>query len=840
MRAKNYFAICAVLLFVFSALPSVMAGQNGIISASQADLNGPRVNKVLFSVISNDAQLYSSLAAGTIQGPEWTLSTGSYTSALSDNNLAANSSLAGVLYGVGFNGLRPVTNTTAFHRAMAYLTDYSFIQSTVLSGVEGVATPDYLPCSVFPTACTNSLPTYPLSLTNAVKELKLSGLKEGNTTDVPLASITWLYNGQPFTPKFLYESDNPQLTGIATSLINNAKAIGLTFNAQGVSGSGDNTEVYAPSAAATIKVGVYNPATGLNSPPVFNYSAAATVDNWDLFTLGWYAGADYNWPFTMLNSQNVGVPNNFLDYYNQTMDEDTNALQYAPTIQAAEAAAQKVAVDGATELPFLMSYYQNTLWADYVNGWTGYVNVPSTGPNANAGIYWTLLNVHPTNDINGGTFNYGQYQAPIPDGLNPLYTLTDLSEVDITYEIYDMPLVAPPAQANVALAYMNWMTTSYSVAPFTGKTGTTAGWFQEQSSQTTANKIVSGDEVTLNFDKNITWSDNVPLTAADYNFSLYAFGLASPPSLPDDASSLSGTLSGPSGLIATYIPPSNPYQIQIYLNSSSVWNLPSLVVQVMPQHIFKYFNTDKITTAAGAIDTTMPYAQATASSECGSPCSYLGSTAAPTWLQYLPNLEIGSGPFTLAAYSDSTGAGQLDKNVNYFRSAWQETAPTVTAGTTYNFAEDINESIYNAGSSAMGGVSPGQTGMVPIANATGTVTVISPDNKTVATIPLASGTNGQYSVAISTTGWAPGTYELVTQASFNFLGLARTWYEANGITVSGSTAATTTSSAPSSTATSTAASPSSDYILVVAVVAVAAAVAVSAAVFARRRQVAKP
>ncbi len=837
MAIKNYVAISIALLFVFSAVPTVYGATSGILSPAQADLHGPRVNKVLFTVISSDSTLYNSLAAGTVQGAEWTFTTGSFTSAQANTNLGANSSLGYTFDGVGFNMLRPVTNTTAFRRAMAYLTDYSFLESTVLSGVAGAAQPDLFPCLAYPTACSTSIATYPLSMTNAVKQLKLAGLKEGNSTDVALSAITWLYNGQPFTPKFIYRSDDPLRTGVATSLISNAKAIGLQFNAVGIAGSAAGGDIYSPSASAAIKTGVYNPATGLNSPPVFNYTAASTSDTWDMYTFGWITSADYNWAFSFFNTQNVATSLNFLNYYNQTMDKDTNAMQYATSITAAQAAAQKVDQDAASSLPYLMSFYQNTLWANYVNGWTGYVNVPAYGPDAIVGIYYTLLNVHPTNDANGGTFNYAIHEPADAGGMNPLYNTNWQWQADIWSEIYDTPLATPPAQTNVALAYINWMTTSYSVAAFSGKTGTTSGWFQMQGNQGVANNIVSGDVITLNFDKNITWSDNVPLTAADYNFSLYAQGVSAPPTLPDLATPVSGTLSGPSGLWATYIPPSNPYQIQIYVNSSSVWNIPSTIVPVMPWHIFKYFNPDKIATATGAMDTTMPYAAATANSQCSTPCSFLGKTAAPTWLQYLPNLAVGSGPFWLRAFSGTTGAGELDKNVNYFRSAWKAEATSVASGATYNLATTINETIYNAGTSTMGSVPAGQTGAVPITNATGSVTVISPSGSTVATIPLTGGTNGAYTSAIPTTGWAAGTYELWTNATFTFLGLPRVWTQATGITVpaSSTTGSSSSTSSTSSSSTTTAASSSNTTYYILAAVAVIVIVIIAAA-FTRRKR----
>jgi hypothetical protein len=844
-------ALSLVLLFGFSAaVPAVEAAtSNGIITGQQISLHGPLVNKVDFTVNSADSTLYDSLASGTIQGAEWTFSTGSFSSAQSNTNLAAGTSLGYTFDGIGFNMLRPVTNTTGFRRAMSYLTDYSFIETTVLSGVGGLAQPDLYPCSAYASACNTSIPTYVYSpnspttaLDNAVKELKLAGLTEGNTSDVALSSITWTYKGATWSPKFYYRNDDPLRSGIATDLVKNAAAIGLVINAQGIGGSSASTDIYAPSIAAAISPGVYNTTTGYNSAPQLNYSAATSTDTWDMYTFGWATSSDYDWAFDFLNSQNIGTSLNFENYYNQTMDKDTNAMNYAASLTAANAAAQHVDMDNAVNLPYLMSFYQNTLWADYVNGWTGYANVPAFGPNTNAGIYYTLLNVHPSNTIAGGTFNYAIHQAADAGGMNPLYNTNWEWQIDIWSEIYDTPLATPPAETNVTLAFMNWMTTSYSVANFTGSTQNSPGWFQMQGNQTS--QKIDGEVITMNFDKNITWSDNVPLTAADYNFSLYAWGVSLPPSLPNLVTPETGVLSGPSGLIATYIPPDNPYQIQIYVNSTAVWNIASVVLPMLPQHLFKYFNLNGIATSTGAMDTTLPFASATASSACGNPCTYLGNTTIPTWIKYLPNLEIGSGPFWLSAYSSSTGAGVLSKNVNYFRSAWATTAATATVGSNYTLTEDINETIYNSGSSSMGGVPAGQVGQVPITNATGTVAVIAAGtNNTIATVPLTGGSNGAYTAAIPTATLKGGTYELVTNATYTFLGLARVWYQADGVTIpggsttgssssgSGSSATTTTTSSSSSSSTSSGTNYTG-YILAAIVIVV---IIIIAAVFVSRR-----
>jgi len=808
MYYARYIAIATAILFALSAVQMVNATSGAVLAPSQVQLNGPRVDAVIFSVISSDSTLYNSLTSGAIQGAEWTFTTGTFASAETNPNLYANSTVGYTFDGVAFNMLQPVINTTAYRRAMEYLTDYGFIQSTVLSGVAGSAQPDLYPCVNYPAICNPAIETFGYNLNKAVGELKLAGLSEGNTSDVALSSITWLYKGAAFSPKFYYRSDDPLRTGVAQQLIQAAAKIGLIFNAIGISGSAAGGDVYGPSGGAVISPGVYNPATGYNSPPVYNFSAATTSDTWGMYTFGWITSSAFDWAWYFFNSQGVGV-DNFLNYYNRTMDYYTNQEYYGSTISSVETAAKQVDIVASQQLPYLMSFYQNTLFAMYINGWAGYADIATTGPTTSLGIYYTLLDVHPAGAASGGVFNYGIHQVPDAGGLNPLYNTEWIWQADIWGEVYDSPLATIPTEPSVALAYENYMTQNYSVAPFSGSTGTSSGWFQMQGTQQ-SQKIVGGNVVTFNFDKNITWTDHVPLTAADYNYSLWAWGVSLPPSLPDVDTPAAGSGSGPAGLIATYIPPSDPYEIQMFFNSSSVWNLATALVPVLPQHVFQYFNQDKLATASGAMDTTQPFVTATSASACGTPCSYLPPNAKiPTWLQYLPNLEVGSGPFWLKAYSGTTGAGELDKNVNYFRSAWAATAPTVSQGASYTLTSNIQEWIYNAGTSAMAGVQPGQVGPVPILNATGTVTVYSPSGAKVTSATLSGGSDGAYTTSFSTAGWGAGTYELVAQASYNFLGLARTWYQATGlnVTVPTTTTATVTSTSVG-TVTSTAVSTS--------------------------------
>ncbi len=759
---------------------------------------------------------------------------------LTNGNVGQGTTTTYTFDGIGFNTLRPYMNNVYFRQAMAWLTDYSYIQTTVLSGVAGTAGIGVLPCAIYPGACYTGSPTYNVNnvateALYAYQDMIKAGLHPGNLSDViTLGQIPDWFVGptdtnQPgctsnttasacvFSPLFWYRADDPLRTLAATSLCADAVLeIGLHINCQGSYGSGGH--IYGPAAEAVTHPGVYNSTTGGNNAPTWDSSAVngtGAIDVWDMYTFGWITSANYVWAAEFFNSQFAGTSVNFGNYNNQTINILSNDLLYATSMSAAQSAASSLAFDLQQQLPYLMFFYQNTLWAVYLNGWTGFANVPTTGPDTGGGLYYTLLNVQPTNNPNGGTFNLALHAVADTGGMNPLYNTNWVWQADIYSEIYDGLLGTYPSQYNVVNAYFNWMTTGNGsavtqwVQPFTGTTGTGPGWFQMQGAQGVANKITNGQVVTFNLRHNMTWTDNVPVTAYDYNFSLYAWGITLPPTMPDTDTPISGLMAGSAGLWATYINPANPYQIQLYVNSSSVWNLANTLVLVLPQHIFNNFNVDLLSTASGAVDITQPL-----NSSAVQACDCV--LHAPTWLEYLPNLMVGTGPFYLATYNGITGAGELIKNPNYQRTAWKVIAALpantiVATATTFAFSTTIQEFTYNPTGSAVtfggdyGSLGTGGTGYIGITNATASIQLYNSTGTEVGT-PITTGitqTNGVYTVSIPTSSLTPGAYEIVVNATYNFLGLARTWYQASGFTIQGSTTTSSTTSSTTSTSTTT-------------------------------------
>jgi len=519
-----------------------------------------------------------------------------------------------------------------------------------------------------------------------------------------------------------------------------------------------------------------------------------------MYTFGWIASVSYQFQGELFNSQFLTSTVGFTLFHNDSMDYYSNKILYATTATDAQNAGIKVGLIAMQQMPYDMFFFQNTLFAAYVNGWTGYANIPTYGPGTVGGIYYTLLNIHSTTNSTGGNLNYALHQAADAGGMNPLYNTNWVWQVDIWGEVYDTPLATPPTMFTTVNSFMNYMTTGvhgYSAVPFSGLVPGGATNFQTSSHS--RQKIVGGTLVTFNFAKNITWSDGTTFTAKDYLESLIAWDPAVNYNTPDLVTPSTAVLTGPSGLIAAKL--AGTYGIKIYVNSSSVWNLGSVIVPVMPQHILQYFNLNHISTAVTDADLTMPFLSQTAYTTYGAP-------HAPAWMTYEPNMEVGSGPFLLTAFSGSSGDGILTANPNYFRTAWYAGMPSLSIGATYTYNFNIREFIYNPTSSTycgVGSLSTGYCGIVgpsvphvssvklskvvslysclttdPNTGAIGNCKLVHIAHvpKTYNIVQVAS--TSHYTVSIPTTGMPAGNYEVVLTTHFSFQGLQRTWFQATG------------------------------------------------------------
>lgn len=731
-----------------------------VLKPEEVNTYGPLINSVIYQVQSDQAA-FQSVTSHQAQAMEWTLTPAQYATALQTPNVYANLTANYAFDGIAFNMLQEPYNNTHFRRAIAYLTNYAQLQQ--VWGIYGIATPDLFPAILYPTLVAPQIVyPYKYNLTAAINELlKVPGMSYDPHTG------TWTFNGAPFQPQLLYRSDDPVRTYGAIALYQAAKQINLTINLVPITSRAANSLVYGPSAAAVISPGVMASNFSTVQPPVFNWTFVKQEDTWGMYTFGWIVSAVYTWPFFFFSSTQASAAN-FINFYNPSMDYYTALLVYgAANQQLAYQAAVNIRQIFYDQLPYVIWIWTNQLYVVDTQGWDGYANLPATGPTTSTGLYYTLLNVHPKN-ATGGTFIEILHQAPTQ--LNPLYLVNWVWQVDVWQMIYDSPLATPPTGVRNA-SIIPWMA-SYKVQNnVTVPIGNGSGWWNPFG----AKQIVHGQIITFDFYKNITWQDGVPLNAYDYNFSLWYWNIQA---LTAALTPLIGSFTPPFGLIATYIPPDNPYEISMYINSTSIFNIYAAIVPVLPMHIFKYFDPAKVASYPRVMDTTVPLATFNYSRFLASP-----TTKLPTFLFWLPNLEVGSGPFVFQSWDKVSNVINLTRNVNYFRSAWWAFTSSVHKGDTYTFSVTINQEIYNPTSSAFMGVAPGKTGYIPINNATGKVYLIDQSGNVVASYNLVSSGNGVYTAQINTSGLQTGLYKLMVNATYTLFGLPRVWLSYSGLNV---------------------------------------------------------
>jgi ABC-type transport system substrate-binding protein len=647
------------------------------------------------------------------------------------------------------------------------------------------------------------------------------------------AGLVWKYAitaqgvtaGQIFYPNWVYRIS---LNRLAFSQIvpSEGAKIGLTFDIPG--GFCSQWWCRHPnSGAAVIEDGKYiasGPLKGYNTAPVYNYSL--TVDGaidgrWDMYSYGYSASINFVGNAELMDDAFGSTGVDATSYHNGTASYDANKIVYATTASQAVTYGRKLALDQLVNLPYLNVYFENTLYGVFANGWAGYADIPTYGPSTSAGLGYTALNVHRTCFVaglttppntakcpNGGNFKLGLAAAPdVPSGLNPLYSGLTVYDDDVWLNIYDSVLATPPMGFTKPAQFINWMTTKFTektctttVANPAKCVGKTAGWFDFQDGPSTygtgmrALPIYKGTVYTFTFRNNIYWTDGVQMNAYDYNFSLWASGLVAPKGLPDLGTDYSAYLSGPLGLMATYINPSNPFQISVVVNSSSVWNSGNLMVPILPEHIWApYFNLDSIFGSVLTIDTSQPYALATAYSNFTSGCPPAdteGCHAAPTWLTNEPNLEVATGPFQLVVNNEVTGGGLLARNLMYYRNYWQSytinASQRVAKGTSYDLSLPIYQYQYNATlcptqaqntcQVLMGG--PG-TDVTP---GSGTADVVTAAGKVLESIPLTF-SGGYITASTPTSTLSVGPHEVIVTFTYTYLGLPRTYYEQYGFEV---------------------------------------------------------
>jgi ABC-type transport system substrate-binding protein len=768
--------------------------------SDQATLNltgeywGPYVNTVYWTWFTTSQAIIEALVNGYIQddmaGVGNIQQYNQIQQYVKSGQIALNITPANEWNWLGFNVHEYPFSNVHFRRALQHLVNYATITSALDNGILGIATPYYFLPSIFGKYFTPQLvQAYQkygaYNLSAAVQELEAAGLVDHS------AQGYWSYsNGTKasFTVIIVTgpgeELELAELSGLTSS----APLINLSITTEAVNPTTFGTQIL-PNKEYQMFLGewIWSPP----SPTELYMFLGPTAIN------------------SIVQNYTDPVAWNLL----QKLEFDSSTPQLALNYTAQASAYLQ------SQLPYITLFFGTTLVPINVQNWRGYTIEPPFTP--------ITLDLHPSNSTVGSFYRIG-YGAG-PDTLNPYTYLAAIDDY-----IFGAQYVSPLQIAlNSSVDYFPWAAYNYSVTASSGLMPN--------------GEPYNGTVITFNFLHDITWADGVPLTAEDYNFTLWYFDVGGfthdpyNPSIDTIEYSPGITLNytaeanypslvwydGAPGMVGTYVPPNNPYQLQIYFNTSSIFNLYNIFgFPTIPEH-------------------TLAHVSPVQMSQESSP------------QQYLPQYVPASG-YMFESWSPSASFTAQLRNPSYFLTNPYVNQITATTGSTAQFSVTVKT--YN-------------TSQI-ISNSTGYFAIYNPVNNAAATLYVANFNSmqilqtvqmqntgpGVYTATINTANLQPGSYLLLAQV--NWTGAPYYFYSGNGsttansynfheygvLTVTSSTSPSTTqtptsptlttttsfSTTPSTTTTTQSSSTSTIAIVVILVVIVIAALA-AVAVTRRKR-----
>ena len=181
-------------------------------------------------------------------------------------------------------------------------------------------------------------------------------------------------------------------------------------------------------------------------------------------------------------------------------------------------------------------------------------------------------------------------------------------------------------------------------------------------------------------------------------------------------------------LVYSNVNATNPYQIQLYFNTSSVWTIYQIGIIILPMHIF-----DKI------------------------PPQDLANKL------YIN--ELGSGAYIFDGWSKQSGIAETTANYAYWKFDPLTQWTNLTQGQAYTLSANVTTIVWN-----------NQTDLFdtyPIANASAQIQVVhfsgqpvSFTNGSPAVVPMTQVSGSVYTGSVNTANLAPGTYEAVVNATY--------------------------------------------------------------------------
>ncbi|MEM3794745.1 MAG: ABC transporter substrate-binding protein [Thermoprotei archaeon] len=612
-------------------------------------------------------------------------------------------------YFIGFKYNSYPFNNTYFRLGIQRLINYQQVASSLYNGILGVSSPYYfLPTLYSQYFSAQQAQAYKLygsyNLTAAIQDFEMAGLVYHPSSGY------WSYsNGTKVSLQIYVPSSQEDLeVSMLSSLVYNAESINMSISITPVS---TNTLIYSllPTQSAEmylIGVGFGPPAT-----PTYAYTLLGPT------------------PFNQI----------FIHYTNSTAWTLLSELYNSPTEASAISNAGAAGVFLQQNVPIIILSWTTVIVPVSLVGWSGYIFQQGVG-------YAFPGDIHPAGLAFGGLFRYADAFPPSDPNI-----YTQVSTGD--YAVLSMQWLTP-----LQLSYDNsqlypWAVYNWSVTPSSGVMPN--------------GHYYNGSIITFHFLHNIVWQDGAPLTALDLNFTIWYLdvgGFTSNPYNPTQDTieyapgvtiNLTATALNPSpewfgtlqGLAGTYVPKNDTYTIEIYMNTSSIFNLerpfPSLwSLPIIPEHIF--YNVSEAT-----------YASEPAS-------AYLGQ-------------QVMAGPYMLKSYSLTSNYVQLVYFPSYFLANPYTNIYSVQEGGVANFK--VNLTVFG---DQVQQTSTGYSAMFNHpTNAAGYVYVLDINTLTpIASYPLSSVGGGVYQAQITTSSLPVGEYYLVAQ--LNWTGKPYYYYTGSG------------------------------------------------------------
>jgi ABC-type transport system substrate-binding protein len=696
-----------------------------VLAPNQVDYHFPYVGKEVFEwTYTTPQDIYEAMTAGQADINSFTDI--SILQAAESNPDFNVTSIPTFGFGqIQFNFARYPYNNTYFRQGIASLIDYSAIESTVChGGLTCQASPQFLLNSSYPQFYSQAAMNYyqqyeSYNPTRAIADFEKAGLLYNAHTG------TWsLPNGTAFEPTFLYWAGNDPSTQQAQLLKSAAAKANLTINLVGES-------------ITTI--------IDLTIVPFPHYNE----QTWDMLWLGWVFVSqigplqlEYLFGEQGYQYENAG------GFYNKTIFDMLQQAVDTSSLSQSQSLTDQVQVDLMQQLPYIILWWNVADTVINIHDFRGYAVSPGFGISTD--------NVHPTGSALNGTFYIPDVSSDVPAAMD-IYSAPAASEDSVLYPLYDTPMItsiANPAQL------LPWIATNWTV-----KSGLNIS--------TPDGPLVNGETVTMNFAHNVTFQDGVPLTAMDYNFTLWYLdeaGINSTKPYYIDGLQLNYTAeTSQAGLSYGAIPElvysqvnaTNPYQITLYLNTSSVWELYKINSFILPEHIF---------------DSTPPQ----------------------NLYQKLFINELGSGAYIFDGYSKSEGLAEIVANYAYWKFNPLLLWSNVTQGNTYNVETNVTTLVWNNNTDLFN--------TIPITNVSSAqmqVGYLSGANAEFlngqpAVVSMTQLSGSVYTGSLNTAELAPGLYEVTLNATYTAGGLIHHFYRFYSLTV---TAAHTTSTTSTSTTT---------------------------------------